>query len=134
MLNFEKGNNPKEITIMKKYLIGATLFLCASLCAQESNNPCFEKKENRVSAVYYHDNGEISQMGYFNSEGKLDGVWTSYDTAGNKVSQGHYSNGVKTGQWLFWTNDTLNEVDFVESEIVNVSEWRQKSNLVLNIK
>ena len=132
MLNFDNGKNSKDIPDMKKYSIGATLFLFASLCAQESNKPCFEKKENRVSAVYYHDNGEVSQTGYFNSEGKLDGVWTSYDTAGNKVSQGHYSNGVKTGQWLFWFDGTLKEVDFVNAKIANVNEWHKKLDVALN--
>lgn len=71
-------------------------------------------------------------LGFFSKEGALNGLWTSYDIQGNKVSQGYYSNGIKTGQWLFWTGDTLKEVDYVNSRIINVSEWRQKSELALN--
>lgn len=74
----------------------------------------------------------IHQQGFFSKEGALNGLWTSYDIQGNKVSQGYYSNGIKTGQWLFWAGDTLKEVDYVNSRIINVSEWRQKSELALN--
>lgn len=119
---------------MKQYFYLFFFFLGLVSAAQTKHSPKLEVKGEMILATYFHDNGTIQQQGFFSQDGILNGLWTSYDNLGNKVSQGYYSNGKKTGQWMFWSNDTLKEVDFVESEIVNVSEWRQKSNLVLNIK
>ncbi len=85
-----------------------------------------------IDATYYHENGQISQMGSYTKEGKLQGIWTSYDVKGNKVALGNYSNGKKVGKWLFWSNNKLKEVDYVDSKITNVSEWSDKTQLVVS--
>jgi len=119
---------------MKQYIY--LLFFSIGLfsVAQTEQGPKLEVRGDMVLATYFHDNGTIHQQGFFSKDGNLNGLWTSYDPQGKKVSQGYYSNGIKTGQWLFWTEDTLKEVDFVDSKIINVSEWQQKSDLALNIK
>ena len=53
---------------------------------------------------------------------------------GNKLSQGYYSNGEKTGQWMFWNQSSLKEVYFIDSKIVNINEWEQKSDIALSTK
>lgn len=102
--------------------------------AQNGVKPKFEKKGDQTKAVYYHENGQIEQEGYFNKENKLQGTWTSYDAQGNKVAIGKYENGVKVGKWLFWSNDALKEVDYVNNSIVNVSEWQNKTQIATTNK
>ena len=56
----------------------------------------------------------------------------SYNLTGNKLSQGNYDKGIKTGKWFFWTEKALKEVDYVDSKIINVNEWNHKSELATN--
>lgn len=119
---------------MKRYIL--ILFASMGLLSFSQNaiNPTFEAQGDLIQATYFHENGSIQQQGFFTKQGALEGLWTSYDFQGNKLSQGYYSDGLKTGQWLFWTENVLKEVDFLDSKIVNVNEWRQKSDVALNIQ
>jgi antitoxin component YwqK of YwqJK toxin-antitoxin module len=119
---------------MKQYFHVMIFLLGLFSVAQTDKSPKLEVRGDMILATYFHDNGVIHQQGFFSKDGTLNGLWTSYDTLGNKVSQGYYLNGMKTGQWLFWIDNTLKEVDFADSKIINVYEWRQKSNLASNIK
>jgi hypothetical protein len=87
---------------------------------------------NLIEATYYHDNGMVSQTGTFSVEGKLHGVWLSFDTEGNKLTSANYDNGKKVGKWFYWKDKTLKEVDYVNNEIVNVNEWSSKATQVHN--
>ena len=97
---------------MRQYFFLFFLLLGLISVAQPEQHPKFEVMGDMILATYFHENGTIHQPGFFSKDGILDGLWTSYDTHGNKVSQGNYSKGIKTGQWLFWTDNTLREVDF----------------------
>ena len=97
--------------------------------AQEKQKVTVEKDGDTTIATYYHDNGLVAQEGAFNKEGNLDGVWTSFDTNGKKVAIGNYENGKKVGKWLFWSNNKLKEVDYVDSKVASVSEWTDKVQL-----
>lgn len=120
--------------IMKKYIL--ILFVLTGLFSfsQEENKPVFEINGEMITATYFHDNGTVHQQGSFSKDGQLEGLWISYDFQGNKLSQGYYSEGSKTGQWLFWTENSLKEVDFSDSKIINVNEWRKISDVALNLK
>ena len=116
---------------MKK-MFAILILLCVSLTfAQAKHNVKLEKEGDRITATYYHDNGEVAQKGTFNNEGQLHGVWTSFDLNGKKVSVGNYDNGKKVGKWLFWTDDILKEVDYVDSKIASVQEWTNKEEVAL---
>ena len=119
---------------MKHYIYLFFFLLGFVSVAQTEQNPKLEVRGDMIFATYFYDNGTIHQQGFFSKDGALDGLWTSYDIQGNKMSHGYYSNGIKTGQWLFWTDDALKVVDYVDSKIINVSERRQKPHLALNIK
>jgi antitoxin component YwqK of YwqJK toxin-antitoxin module len=99
--------------------------------AQEKQKSEVKKDGDLTIATYFYDNGEVSQEGTFNAEGKLHGTWTSYDTNGKKVTIGNYINGKKTGKWLFWSGNTLREVDFIDSKITTVNEWKNESTLAI---
>lgn len=114
---------------MKK-IVAIILMLSVTLTfAQEKQKVDLNKDGDLTVATYYHDNGVIEQQGTFNKTGELHGVWTSFDTQGNKVTIGNYTNGKKTGKWLFWSGDKLREVDYVDSKIAGVSEWTDKVQL-----
>ena len=118
---------------MKKYILIALVFIGTTVAAQNLNQPKLETKGILTFATYFYDNGSVQQEGTFNKDGVLEGLWTNYDFEGNKLSQGNYSNGIKTGKWFFWTENSLKEVDFVNSKIMNVSEWNRKSELAVNM-
>ncbi len=117
---------------MKKYLIAVLSFVGVTSSAQDSKSPLFQLEGEIINAVYYHDNGEVSQQGTFNKQGALIGLWTSFDAEGNKLSQGYYENGIKSGKWFFWSKDNLKEVDFNNSRITNIVEWDVKSEVAFN--
>ncbi len=116
---------------MKKILIIAVLFVTSIGFSQNNLKVQTEKQGDLVEATYFHENGNIAQQGTFNAEGKLHGVWTSYDISGKKLSSGTYENGKKSGKWFFWTDTSLKEVDYSNSKILNVVEWNNSSKLAI---
>ncbi|GAA4233353.1 hypothetical protein GCM10022291_10130 [Postechiella marina] len=70
------------------------------------------KVTNLIDAVYYHDNGKVSQTGSFTADGKLQGEWLSFDEKGNKTITAYYDNGKKTGKWIHVINGVIKEVNY----------------------
>lgn len=90
----------------------------------QNTEPTLEKVGKMVKATYFHDNGEIAQTGYL-MKGKLHGQWLMYDVDGKKIASGKYENGKRTGKWLFWQDEVLKEVDFVDNQITGIRNWNQ---------
>lgn len=117
---------------MKKFaLVVACLMFAVTIYAQENQKVEITKKGDLTEATYYYDNGKIEQMGTFNADGKLHGTWTSFDQEGNKVAIGSYENGLKVGKWFFWTDDILKEVDYLDSKIISVNQWTDKTRVAI---
>ncbi len=114
----------KNLVVILVFVIGFFGF------AQEKNAEVVQKGD-MYEVTYFHDNGEVAQVGFFNAEGKLHGTWKSYDYNGNKVSIGNYENGKKTGKWLFWSADKLTEVDYRDFRLDKVNEWNNKTQLAV---
>ena len=93
--------------------------------------PVFEQDGDILKATYFHENGVVSQEGYF-LNGKLHGEWKMFGEDGKKIAMGEYTEGKKTGKWFFWDAKKLKEVDFVDSKIANVTEWNNAGQLVVN--
>ncbi len=116
-------------------LLGILVMLCVSFTyAQKDTNVKYEKDGELTIATYYYENGVVQQKGAFDANGKLHGTWTSYDIKGNKIAVGNYENGNKVGKWFFWSNNSLKEVDYINSKIVSVSEWKGKTKLAIRDK
>ncbi len=113
-----------------KNLVLVVLMLVSSLSFAQVDAKV-EKKGDLTMVTYYHDNGNVEQEGTFNAKGELHGVWTSYDLKGNKVAVGNYNNGQKSGKWFFWVDDTLKEVDYKDSKIASVQEWKQSTDVAI---
>lgn len=117
---------------MKKLIILLVMLSVGFTYAQNNTEPKLEKKGDLTIATYYHDNGEVQQKGAFNADGKLQGEWTSFDADGNKVAVGTYEAGKKVGKWFFWEGDSLQEVDYIDSKIVTVNKWNNKTKVAIN--
>ncbi|HEX8563698.1 MAG TPA: membrane-binding protein [Flavobacterium sp.] len=107
--------------MMKTYILMALLVFTAGVSAQEVK-PKLEQFGEMVRATYYYDNGQVQQQGYF-KDGKLEGQWVAYDAAGNKKAVAEYSNGNKTGQWVFWNDASLSEVNYSDSRVASVKRY-----------
>ena len=116
---------------MKKIVIVVVMLCVGFTYAQDKKQPKLEKKGDITLATYYHDNGEVQQIGTFDVDGKLEGEWISFDSAGNKVAVGSYDAGKKIGKWFFWEGDSLKEVDYIDSKIVSVNEWDNKTKVAV---
>ena len=68
---------------MKNIAILLVLF-SFTLKAQDSIKPKFEKEGELTKAMFYHDNGEVAQTGYF-KDNKRHGNWTSYHPSGKNL-------------------------------------------------
>lgn len=107
---------------MKKYMIVAAL-LCSSFIFA-NHPPKHEVAGDLVKSTYYHENGAVSQEGFYKN-GKVHGEWVSYSETGNRTAVASYNEGIKTGKWLFWSKDKLSEVDYTESRVASVKTWKE---------
>lgn len=112
---------------MKKIMILAAVLFSGAIFAQDAK-PVLEPFGKKLKATYFYENGQVQQEGYFEN-GKLEGIWVSYNEAGDKISSGEYVAGVKTGKWFFWSQNenknSLCEVDFSSNKVEKVKNWRQ---------
>lgn len=112
-----------------KNLMFLFLFVFGTSVYAQNDKVQLEKSGDLYEVTYFHDNGIVSQHGFFNLDGKLQGTWESFDVEGKKVSEGNYNNGKKAGKWLFWTSNSLTEVDYKDFKIEKINEWQNKSRL-----
>ena len=109
---------------MKKYMILGALLFSGFIFA--NHPPKHEVAGNLVKSTYYHDNGTISQEGYYKN-GKVHGEWVSYSDKGERTAVASYNEGVKTGKWVFWNKATLNEVNYADSRVASVKIWKEEA-------
>lgn len=114
----------------KSILFIAILFVSVGIFAQTKPEMKLNKETNLIEATYFHEDGTVSQKGTFNLEKKLHGEWTSFNAEGKAISVGSYNNGVKSGKWLFWSNDILKEVSYSNNAIAAVNETKNTEGIV----
>ena len=115
---------------MKKFIIIGAVLISGMVSAQDVAKK-IEVVGNRVKATYYYENGQVQQEGFY-KDGKLDGTWVSYDENGTKNAIGEYIKGKKTGKWFFWNDTSLREVDYSESKIASIKNWKQDALVIRN--
>ncbi|WP_250435467.1 toxin-antitoxin system YwqK family antitoxin [Hanstruepera flava] len=116
---------------MKKFVFFIAFLITAVSFAQQERELKLNKDTNLIEVTYYHDNGVVSQTGYYTLDGKLQGEWLSFNAEGSKLVSANYDNGKKVGKWFYWTDKTLKEVDYSNNAIASVSEWTNKSKLAI---
>ena len=117
---------------MKKIVALLVMLSVGFTYAQNERTLTLDKEKDLIEVVYYHDNGQVSQTGYYTKEGKLHGDWFSYCQEGNKIVSAKYDEGKKVGKWFYWSNDVLREVDYSNNAIAGVSEWTNKTKVAIN--
>jgi len=115
---------------MKNLLLIFAMFFSIAMMAQDKKT-IIEKEGDLLKATYFHQNGEISQIGFYKN-GKVHGQWKAYDLNGKKIAIANYNQGKKTGKWLFWNEDGLKEVDYTDNKIVGVVKWDNANRVVIN--
>jgi antitoxin component YwqK of YwqJK toxin-antitoxin module len=100
--------------------------------AQQERTLKLDNDKNLIEVTYFHDNGKVSQMGFYTKGGKLHGDWLSFDINGNKTVSAKYDNGKKVGKWFYWQGDQLKEVDYSSNAVASVNEWVQNKRLASN--
>ncbi len=118
---------------MKKiFSIAAALLVNMVVSAQEEVKNTYVQNGELIEATLRHDNGTISQTGFFNKSGDITGKWISYDREGNKTAEAQYDEGKKVGTWFFWSNDKLSEVNYTNSRIASVNTWKNEGTQVVS--
>ncbi|WP_088340158.1 toxin-antitoxin system YwqK family antitoxin [Robiginitalea sediminis] len=97
----------------------------------QTSEPVVEKEGKSVKATYFHENGEVAQVGYF-LNGQLHGEWKMYDVQGRKIAMGQYVEGKKSGKWFFWSGEGLKEVDYNNNQIASVTQWNNGEAVAIN--
>ena len=113
---------------MKKFILLFAFLITAGSFAQQKRDLKLNKDTNLIEVVYYHDNGAVSQTGFYTTDGKLQGEWLSFNAAGEKIISGNYDNGKKVGKWFYYTNGTVKEVDYKSNAIAGLKETDSKVN------
>lgn len=104
--------NVKTPIIMKKLLFVFAFLITVVSFAQQERDLKLNKDTNLIDVVYYHDNGVVSQTGSYTADGKLQGVWLSFNTEGKKTVSANYDNGKKVGKWIYWIDGVKKEVNY----------------------
>ena len=104
--------NVKTPIIMKKLLFVFAFLITVVSFGQKERNLKLNKDTNLIDVVYYHDNGAVSQTGSYTADGKLQGVWLSFNTEGKKTVSANYDNGTKVGKWIYWIDGTKKVVNY----------------------
>ncbi|MFK7782192.1 toxin-antitoxin system YwqK family antitoxin [Psychroserpens sp.] len=115
----------------KQFVLIFALLISVVAFAQQERDLKLNKDANLIEVIYYHDNGVVSQTGFYTVDGELQGEWLSFDTEGKKLISANYDNGKKVGKWFYWNNTTLTEVDYTNNAITSVNEWNNKSSVAL---
>ncbi|MFV0565057.1 MAG: toxin-antitoxin system YwqK family antitoxin [Flavobacteriaceae bacterium] len=114
----------KKLVLLFAFLITAVAFAQK----EQKRELKLNKDTNLIEVVYYHDNGAVSQTGFYTADGKLQGEWLSFNEEGKKTVSGHYDNGKKVGKWFYYTKDSVKEVDYNANVIASLKETDIKNN------
>ena len=122
---------------MKKLLATLLIFSSIVLSAQnvvasEAPKPVYTVEDGLVKVTNFYETGEIREVGFYDADKKLTGEWIQYNKEGKKTIVANYYKGAKVGKWLVWQGDKLLQLDYEQSRIANVSEWKDNSTLADN--
>ena len=117
---------------MRKIVCTMVVVLMAAFAyGQKDKDLVMNEDTGLIEAVYYHDNGVVSQKGTFNLDRKLHGEWISYNEQGDKIAQGSYEKGLRIGTWTFWQEGTMKKVEYNNNAVASV-DGKKSNALVKN--
>ena len=83
----------------------------------------YKQKGELVEVTIYYEDGKIKEKGYYKNK-KLHGEWNKFDKDGVKITKAFYTNGKKTGTWIFLSEGKLIEFVYEEHRIAVVTELK----------
>lgn len=98
----EAGRLVERFTVDKKSKLKEGLheaFHANGSRAEESN---YKNGVLRGEQKFYYENGQISEIRNFDTNGAFSGPYKSYHETGNIKSEGQYVNGSMSGKWKFF--------------------------------
>lgn len=108
---------------MKNLALIFALFIFTAFGFAQETQPVGEQiSENTIKVTYFHSNGKVMHQGNY-VDGKSDGLWKSYDQAGNLIAEGSFEQGKKTGLWNFYSTKALNAVVYNENAVADVKKF-----------
>lgn len=112
---------------MKKIAIIFIFLLTYNSFAQNTNEVSYEKQGDLVAVTTYYENGSIKEQGFYKNK-KLHGEWNMYNQDGIKIAKAYYTNGKKSGTWMFLKNGIVTEVNYDENnKIADVHKWNEEA-------
>ena len=122
---------------MEKLLFIAVIFTTFIMSAQnivnsEDSKPIYEVENGLVKVTNFYETGEIREQGFYDAENKLTGEWVQFDKNGKETVVANYYKGTKVGKWMVWQGDKMLQLDYEQSRVANVSEWKDTSTLTDN--
>ncbi len=109
---------------MKAILKIVFLLICISTFGQEQKTDYKKINNDLVKATYYFADNEsiIEREGFFNKDGKLQGLWVTYNLDGKKTTIANYNNGAKDGVWQYLNKEKISFVTYKNNKIISVEE------------
>lgn len=100
------------------------MLFCITAFSQEQKVDYQKINNELIKATYYFaDNSSIVEReGFFNKNGKLQGMWTSYNNEGNKTTIAYYDKGKKVGVWTYFKDDKIKFVTYKDNKLIGVEE------------
>ncbi len=83
----------------------------------------------------YFNNGKVMESGKF-VNGKMDGIWISYNANGTRAGEAVYHNGEKTGDWKIYneTGSLRYKITYANNRIVNATNFDESGNSIAGTK
>lgn len=90
----------------------------------------YVKHNDLVAVTHYHQNGAVKEKGFFKNE-TPDGKWVLYAEDGTKISELHYENGLRHGEFRSWDRftNTYLEMHYANGEVINADKYEKKVDL-----
>ncbi len=114
------------------FILAAFILNAQGTVLEEVKKPTYEKEGDLVKVTKYFDSGEVKEKGFYDADKKLTGKWMQFNKKGKKTTIAHYYKGKKVGKWFVWKADLLLEVDYEDSKIASVNEWKGESTIADN--
>lgn len=127
---------------MKNLILIVFLFASVSMMGQTKELRTFFDNGS-VKSIYlytsadnyqvtnYHTNGKIMETGQF-VNGKMEGIWTSFNEQAVQIGEASYSDGLRTGDWkIFDASGALRyKITYANNKIVTATNFDQAGKLV----
>ena len=117
---------------MTAFIFTSLVLSAQNIALKEAPKPVYEIEDGLVKVTNFYATGEVREQGFYDANKKLTGEWIQYDKTGKRTVVANYYMGTKVGKWIVWQGDKMLQVDYEQSRIANVSEWKDTSTLADN--